>query len=197
MTLAELINEVYIITNRPDRVNETASAVRSATLKAHQVDYFYKDIFETGVAFDAAAYVQQLDYRTILPQWRALKYLRKFDPTTNTPGMLIKPVEPLNIFDDYSLQKQDVCYIAGSNLNINSSTQQQYYLLGAYMNPNVTTAGFNSWAAIDHPWAIIYEAAALVFQAIGKDEEFTKYRQVILPEQIGILKESNITSIGY
>jgi hypothetical protein len=35
MTLAELISEVYTITGRPDRVAETASAIKSATLKAH------------------------------------------------------------------------------------------------------------------------------------------------------------------
>lgn len=198
MTLTELINNVYTITNRPDRVAETLQAVLSATLKAHQIDYFYKDIYETGIAFDTSAYTQQINYRALLPQWRALKYLRKYDNVNMVPnGPPLRIVEPMNIFDDYQAQKVDVCYVAGINVNINSCTMEQYYLLGCYLNPNLTTSGYNSWIALDHPWAIIYEAAAQVFSAIGKDEEFAKYRNVIVPEQIGMLKESNITSVGF
>lgn len=197
MTLTELINEVYIITNRPDRVNETSSAVRAATLKAHQSDYYWKDMFEVGVAFTTSDYIQQLDYRALLPNWRALKYLRKFTPSTNTPGKLLDIVEPANVFDAYKIQKNDIVYAAGNYLNIKSCTQEQYYLLGCYLNPVVTVSGYSSWIALDHPWAIIFEAAAQVFQAIGKDEEFARYRQIIIPEQIAMLKESNITPVGF
>ena len=59
MTLNELIAEVYTITNRPDLVAQTLMAVRSATLKLHQSDYYYKDIFETGFQFTSAEYLQQ------------------------------------------------------------------------------------------------------------------------------------------
>jgi len=196
MTLTELINNVYTITNRPDRVDETLQAVLSATLKAHQSDYYWKDLFETGVAFTTADYIQQLDYRALLPQWRSLKYLRKFDPSTNTPGKLLTIVEPLNVFDDYSLQKTDIAYAAGQYINIKSCTQQQYYLLGCYLNPNVTQSGYSSWVALDHPWAIIYEAASQVFMAIGKDEEYARYQQTIIPQQIAMLKTSNIQATG-
>jgi hypothetical protein len=195
MTLAELISEVYTITGRPDRVAETASAIRSATLKAHQSDFFYKDIFETGVAFDSSAYVQQLDYRTLLPLWRAVKYLRKYDNTAATPGNFLNLIVPELVLDRYMVEKTNIYYIAGAYLNIRSETEEQYYLLGCYLNPDITTVGYNSWIALDHPYAIVFDAAATVFKAIGKDEEAAAYRGLV-GEQLQMLKMSNIVASG-
>jgi len=196
MTFTELCAEVYILTGRPDYVAGTESAVKSATLKCHQTDYYYKDMFESGIAFDTSAYVQNLDYRTLLPRWRALKYLRKYDNSTGTPGIELSIILPDNVFDSYSLQKSDICYVAGSNVQINSSTQDQYYLLGCYLNPDITSAGYTSWIALDHPYAIIFDATATVFKLIGKDEEAAALRTLVT-EQIGMIKMSNIDATGY
>lgn len=196
MTLSELIQEVYIITGRPDLVNDTASAVRSATLKAHQSDYYYKDIFESGIAFSTAEFIQNLDYRALISNWKALKYLRKFDIVSGTPGRELDIVVPENVFDDYATQKQDICYGAGAFIQINSSTKEQNYLLGCYVNPIITTAGYNSWVALDHPYYIIFDAAATVFKAIGKDDEATTYR-TLMAEQLAMLKTANILANGF
>lgn len=196
MTLAELIAEVYSITGRPDRVAETLSAVKSATLKAHQSDYYYKDEFESGIAFNTSDYVQNLDYRALLPRWRAIKYLRKYDAVAGTPGKRLTLVTPETVFDDYALQKQDIFYVAGAYVQINSSTQEQYYLLGCYLNPDITETGYNSWVALDHPYAIIMDAAATVFKAIGKDNEAAAYRNLVA-EQITMLRQANIVANGF
>jgi hypothetical protein len=196
MTLAEMIQEVYTITGRPDRVAETASAIKSATLKAHQSDFYYKDIFESGVAFDSAAYVQSLDYRALVPLWRAVKYLRKYDFVNAAEGKILTLVLPELTLDRYQVEKTNIYYVAGSQLNIKSDTAEQYYLLGCYVNPDITTTGYNSWVALDHPYAIIFDAAATVFKAIGKDDEAAAYRTLVA-EQIAMLKTSNIVANGY
>lgn len=196
MTLAELIQEVYTITGRSDRVAETASAIKSATLKAHQSDFYYKDIFETGVAFAAAAYIQQIDYRTLLPLWRANKYLRKYDNVSGTPGNFLTLIQPELVLDRYSVEKENIYYLAGAYVNIKSDTQEQYYLMGCYLNPDITTTGYNSWIALDHPYAIVFDAAATVFKAIGKDDEAAAYRTMV-PEQIAMIRGSNIVAQGY
>jgi hypothetical protein len=196
MTLAELIQEVYTITGRPDRVAETASAIKSATLKAHQSDFYYKDIFETGVAFSSAAFIQQLDYRALLPLWRANKYLRKYDNNTGTPGAFLTLIQPELVLDRYTVEKTNIYYFAGAYANIKSETSEQYYLMGCYLNPDITTAGYNSWIAKDHPYAIVFDAAATVFKAIGKDEEAASYRTMI-PEQIAMIRGSNVVAQGY
>ena len=196
MTLAELIAEVYTITGRSDRSAETSLAIRSATLKAHHSDYYYKDIFETGIDFSISATVQDLDYRNIIPKWRALKYLRKYDLVNAAPGRELDIVLPEQIFDRYSTQKADICYVAGAYVHINSSDAQQYYLLGCYVNPDITDAGYSSWIALDHPYAIVMDAAATVFKSIGKDEEAAAYRTLVA-EQIMMLKMTNVVAVGY
>lgn len=196
MTLAELIAEVYTITGRPDRVAETLSAVKSATLKAHQSDYYYKDIFETGVDFGSAEFVQAFAYRDLIPTWRAIKYLRKYDAITNTPGAILKLILPENVLDDYATQKTNICYVAGSYLQINCSEQNQYFLLGCYLNPNITEASYNSWVTLDHPYCVVFDAAATVFKAIGKDEEASAYRTLVA-EQLAMLRTSNIIANGF
>lgn len=196
MTLAELISEVVSITKRPDKTTEISSAIKNATLKAHQKDYFWKDLKEEVVDFNSAAYIQQLDYRAVFPKFRAAKYLRKYDPTTNTPGKLLTKVVPENVFDAYQIQKQDIFYAAGAFINLNSSTQERYYQFGCYLNPDITDSGYNSWIALDHPYCIIYDAAATIFKAIGKDEEAAQYRVLCL-ELYSELISSNLDPVGY
>jgi hypothetical protein len=196
MTLNELIAEVYTITNRPDLVAQTLTAVRSATLKLHQQDYFYKDIFETGVTFTTAEYLQQIEYRTLVPRWRALKYLRKTDSTAYQDGKLLEVVVPENVEDAYQINRTDICYVAGEVVQIRSSTELQYVLLGCYRNPDITQAGYNSWIALDHPYAIVFEAAGMVFKMIGDTDQFAAYT-MLAREQAAALSVSNIQAIGY
>lgn len=196
MTLSELIQEVYTLTNRPDLVGLTLTAVRAATLKMHQSDYYYKDIVETGISFSSAEYLQQIEYRTILPRWRALKYIRKTDVTGTEQGKILDLVQPETVLDSYNLNRSDVCYVAGSVVQIRSSTQLQYALLGCYLNPDITEATYNSWVALDHPYAIVYEAASAVFKAIGDTDQFAAFNQ-LAGLQILELRGSNIQAQGY
>lgn len=217
MTLTELTQEVYTITNRPDRINETASAIRAATLKMHQSDYYWKDLLETGISFDAACYQNDIEFRTLLPLFRAIKYLKKLHCScacnavlrpyqnygsfninwdTSRLGVPLTLLEPGQLFDDYHQLKQDVFYAAGAVIHINSSTLEQNYVFGCYVNPDITTSGYNSWVALDQPYAIIYEACAMVFKAIGKDEEAANYKN-LMAEQIAMLKTNNIIAGGF
>lgn len=194
-SFAELLADVYELTNRPDLISQTKMAVRSATLKAHQRDYYSKDLFETGIAWATPAYLQSLDYKSFDPRWRSIKYLRKFDAST-TPGVAgirFKLIPPDLIFDDYAVERSDVMYLAGANLEIKSSTQDANMILGYYRHPDTTEASYNSWIAVDHPFCIIFEAAALIFKQTGFDEQAALYRQLTL-EQFALVDISNITA---
>ena len=198
MTLTELISGVYELTGRPDLIAETKSAIKNATLFGHQRDFFFKDLVEVGLAFDSAEYVQTLNVREVIPLWRAHKYFKKYDPTQSPPviGCWLTKVVPENVLDDYKSQKQDIWYVAGQQININSSTQQQYYLIGYYSNPDLSDTGYNSWIALDHPYYLIHRASAQIFKQIGKDEEAAQQR-VILAEQEANLIRNNIDGQGY
>jgi hypothetical protein len=196
MTLTELQQEVYNITNRPALVAETLTAIRSATLKLHQLDYFYKDIVEQGVSFLVPAYLQSLEYRTLFPRWRALKYLRKTDSTGTERGQIYTVISPESVLDQYHADRENVCYVAGAVVQIRSSDQLQYCIVGRYDNPDITESGYNSWIALDHPYAIVFEAASLVFKMIGDTDQFAAYTG-LASMQAAEVKLSNIQAVGY
>ena len=193
-TFAELVADVKIITNRPDMDSQIKHAVKVATLKAHQSDYYYKDLFETAITFDTAAFTQSIDYRSIIPRWRSLKYLRKY--ANSLPGAFFSILTPEQTLDGYGSLKDDICYVAGEQIEVRSSTEDDYMLLGCYLNPMLTEEGYNSWIAKDHPYVIEYDAAARIFRQIGFDEQAAAMRQEIL-EQLTELRASNIQAQGY
>lgn len=51
VSFAELVADVYTLTNRPDLVGETVLAVQAATLKAHQSDDYIYDFREQSIVF--------------------------------------------------------------------------------------------------------------------------------------------------
>lgn len=191
-TFNEIVSDVYLITNRPDLVNETKLAVKVATLKAHQSDYFPKDLYEVGITWDPVDYFQSLDYRALVPRWRAFKYLRKY--SDGAPAAFINLLTPEETLDGYGVNKEDICYLAGEMLEIRSSTQDTYMLLGCYVNPIVEETNYSSWIALDHPYAIMFEAARNIFKSIGQDEKAAQIRQEVA-EQYQILKQ-NVVAYG-
>ena len=196
MTLTELQNEVYAITNRPDLASQTQSAVRNATLSLHQSDYYYKDILETGISFPTSDFLQQWEYADPVPLFRSLKYIRKTDLSGSQDGAFFTIIPPELVVDSYGINQENVAYVAGSTIQLRSSTAIQYVLLGCYINPNITVSGFSSWIANEHPFAIVALAAARIFKQIGRDTEYAVWTREA-QEELNRLKLSNIVAGGY
>lgn len=194
-SLSSLIADVYALTNRSDLVSETALAVRAATLKAHHSDDYIKDLAEYSIDFGASDYYQTLDFQSIIPQWRKPRYIRKYDATGGAPGSFLTYIEPEKVVDNFGSSRTNIFYIAGSNVQIRSSDQFRYALVGAYLNPIVVETRFNSWIANDYPFAIVYEAAAIIFKTVGYDEQVPVYRGMVA-EQLQLLKQHAVTGMG-
>lgn len=178
-------------------------------LHTWQGEFFFKDIVTGQGTFasngtNQAAYVWQLD-TNIFPRYRSLAYLRKWDPSwaayelnpTNLPPLQglagtgfgasnqqralrnFKVLSPTNLMDSYWTEKVDVCYQAGSSLNIKSSTPLAQFQIGYYEYPNVDiqNGGVNlsSWVVREYPWAVVYLAAATLFGKIGNAESSSIY----------------------
>lgn len=176
MNFSELVDEVILITGRPDLAALTQSQVRAATLKAHQKDFFYKDIVEVGVQLSAPAHVTSFRPADIVPRYRKPAYLREwlYDGTSATfgrGGRKFDVVDTSNAQDAYGFFKQDVYYLAGDLLQIRSSKPLSHALFGAYVLPDITPGGYKSWIAEEFPYAIIHGAARGVFKAIGADSQ--------------------------
>lgn len=190
--LNDVIAEVYTITNRADLVSQTLAAVRAATLKLHQTDFYPKDIAETAIEFVTPSFIQSLSYMDLFPTWRKLNFLRKWDNSgTGAPGEFFELLTPGEILDDYGVQKDDICYIGGPQLEIRSSTEDTYMLVSYWQNPVLTEAGYDSWIARDHKFAVANEAARKIFTSIGLQERAAEIKQEVA-EQINLIKISNI-----
>ena len=193
----DLCNDVYAITNRPDLVSETKLAVRAATLKLHQSDFYAKDLFESGIQFPTADYLQSFVPTSVFPLYRALKYIRRYDNSgTGGAAEFFDILGPTEILDSYGIERTGIAYLAGSALNLKSKYQFQFALFGMYLNPDASEATYNSWIANDHPFAIVFEAARLVLKQIGHDEAAAAFEK-LAGEQLALLKMSNVQTVGY
>ena len=197
-TFTELVTDVMKLTKRPDLVEETKLAVRQATLKAHHSDYYYKDILEISFRFNTPASLQSLDYRALVPRYRSLKYLRRFDASypDAIPFRFLKILDPNEALDQYSYVQSEVAYVAGSYIQLRGSSDLDGMIMGCYIHPDTTEVSYNSWIALDHPYAIVYEAALTVFKTIGYDEQAAMYERLVA-QQLVELKMSNIQAEGY
>jgi len=171
MTFAEILQEVYNITSRPDLDTLTKSAVKAATLKAHQSDFFAKDVYETQFVFPSSEYIQSFDYFSFIPNYRAIKYLREYSIADKTPGKVFKLIDTAELFDEWNREKTDVFYVAGNIINIRSSTEFYSMIVSAYLSPTVIETNYSSWVADLFPYAIIYEAARVIFSTKSQDAE--------------------------
>jgi hypothetical protein len=196
MTFDELLEEVFLLTNRRDLTSETKAAVKAATLKAHKSDFFSKDIFETGVEFDTADFRQSLDYITLISNFRALKYVRRVEDENDDVGAFFEIVTPEETLDTYSCNRTDIAYVAGRVLEIRASIEFSKLLLGAYVLPVVREGAYLSWVAEQAPFAIIYEAARVIYKAIGYDEQSASITQLVA-EEYNLLRMSALSDVGY
>lgn len=198
MKYSDLIEEVQLITNRPDLAAETASAVKSATLKAHQSDFYARDIYETDVIFSSSNYLQSIDLPQLICNFRSLKYLRRYDiKDSPESGIFLDIITSDEVLDSYGRNKSDIAYMAGRMLEIRAAAAFEYAILGCYVFPLVTPESkYSSWIADMHPYAIINEAARVIFKMIGYDEQSAQYNTLVA-EEYQTLKMTGLAEAGY
>ena len=178
-TLASLTQDIYAITKRPDLVTATQLHLKNALLKAHTVDFFERDVLETNFQFASPASIYQLDYKSLIPRFRGMKYLTIVDPLTLQFVRELTGIPVKKFMDGYGYIRTDVYYLAGSNIQIRLSDTSQVFGLGCYLYPD-TTLATPSWIADEVPTAIIYEAARTLFRTIGFDEQSANMEKLVL-----------------
>jgi len=196
MNFTELLTEVYELTGRADLVAKTKAAVKAATLKAHMTDFYSRDIAEIAVVAASADYIHQIDYITLVTNFRALKYLRKYDSVTTLAGAFLDVITPEEVLDSYGNEKSDVCYMAGRTLSVKSSTQEDNFILSCYVLPDVTEGSYSSWVAEQFPYVIVYEAARVVFKMVQDADQSNTYDR-LGKEQLILMRETALTNLGY
>lgn len=193
-TFASLISEIYTLTKRPDLIAETKLALKQATLRAHHSDFYPRDMHEVGFSWNTPAFTQSLEYQTVFPDFRALKYIRKY--ADGAPGAVFTVLTPLEILDRYGIERENVCYLAGRMIEIKSSTEDTDMIIGYYKHPDLTEANYTSWIADQYEHVVVTEAAAIIFKMIGFDEQAALFNQ-LTAQNIISLRASALQLEGY
>jgi hypothetical protein len=197
MDLAELQNKVIEITNRPDLTALTLSAVQSATLKAHKSDYYPRDLKTQILSFETPAFELSIDVPANFNRFRAIKFVREWDITTNAGGKYFKIGDPTDQLDEYGVDRKYFGWLAGVTLVLRSSIKALTHIqVSYYQDPQLTVETYHTWIAESHPWAIIYEAAAQIFRTNGQTEKFRSMRELVR-EEYALLGIQSIQAVGY
>lgn len=170
MTYAELIAEIKLLSKRGDIDDKIAVALRLTTLRCHRLDFFWRDRAEVDLTFAAANEVS-IDISTEFTRFRQMEYMRYLDNTNGALGSFLTPIEPVNMLDEYNYFKEDVYFLAGTNLNARFLYSTNGARVGYWQSPDVAVATYNSWIATELPDILIQGSLAYLFNMMGKQEE--------------------------
>lgn len=196
MTRAEILAAINALVDKPSMASEIDTMLAAATLRMHQSDFYERDVQEQLVNLGSSASVFSFDAPSTFTRYRAIKYLRKYDPTTATLGKLLDKIDPERVINGYGVDKTNVYYAAGNNLVVKSSEDLQYMQCGWYANPDIAVATYSSWIADTVPHAIIFDACSLIFQMTAQQEQSRKF-DALVQEQLVMVKAHGINSKGY
>lgn len=173
-----LVDQVGVITLRPDLSVQAAQAIKAATLKAHYSDFFKYDMYEVGIQFDDEGYKQSFDSLQLIPRWRQIEYVRLYVDGVATN--LLDVIEPDNLLDVLNDERINIAYQAGTTVHISSDVSFQHVLIGVYLRPQLDEDDYGSWIAHQHPYIIIHEAARQVLSSTGRLEEANAQHRLYL-----------------
>lgn len=198
-TLTEVINDVHILTNRPDLVAEARVAIRKAIMKLHAADTFKRDLAVTRLqmATQTPVGTDQFRWSVTLSTFSSFRKPKSLIYPLELPApegdREYKELQVDNLFDRYGYETPNYFYIAGSTLVIKSAFSVDYLDFWYYKWPtiNFTTGTHSSWIVDQYPDAVVEEAAGAVFKMIGKDDEYNRYEQ-LFAQNISILRATDV-----
>jgi hypothetical protein len=170
MTYADLIAEIKLLSRRGDIDDKIAVALRMTTLRAHRLDYFWRDMVEANVFFGASQEVT-IDITTSFTRFRQVSYVRCMDPNTQQLGQYLDEADAANLLENEMYYKNNVWYLAGTNLQARFNYAAQAARVGYWQNPDVAAGSYNSWIKDQLPDILVQGSLAYLYNMTGKQEE--------------------------
>jgi hypothetical protein len=194
-----IYNDVITLTGRPDLADETAVAIRTATLSIHGRTNWPRDLQTQLVKLPNSSNITALDIQVLFPRFRGLASVRitdvNFSPI-NGPDAIIEPVEVGDIYDPiYGQLRNNIAYVGGTTLNIRNYTACYGYLVDYYSIPQVRRDAYSSWIAQLSPDAIVYQAASIVLSTNGNEEKAKAYSNMVEKQLVPDLVSNFLTTI--
>lgn len=177
-TFAELYAATLEQTKRPELQAITESAIRTAVLRAHHVDFFSRDL-KTGIlTYTVSNSAQFYDFPTVsatLPQLRTISHIYEISEL-GTPVNKLEFRDPDQLLDECGQLCRGVYHMLGDTLRTytlgTTGRMEVYY----YANPLITgSTVLQSWIADLYKDDMAKWAAAIVFSRSGFLEMANKY----------------------
>lgn len=169
-TFAELYDLTVAQTRRPELVDVTNAAVRTAVLRAHHFDFFPADLVNTVIAYTPSSLAWQYDIanmRTLLVRYRALKTLYGLEAGTGRPVEKFEWREGDDLYTVEGERRTSVYTLVGNTLRVVPALATGSLSAHFYANPDVTEGTFNSWIADTYPDQVAMLAATGVWSRTG------------------------------
>lgn len=174
-TFQDMRDLVNAYTKRPELVAITDSAIRLATMRAHQVDFFSRDQRNLLITYTPPTtnelYTDIADIYTSAANLRTPYFIQVEDSTTFLPVENLKFVSDYRDFYDVYNQVQDSIFtLLGTSLRIRAYTSTGRCRFFYYVNPVTTEVDYSSWIADQHSDELALWAAAIVWARSGFQE---------------------------
>lgn len=184
-TFADIESLVLAQTKRPDISDTTAAAIRTATLRAHHVDFFPRDLAEAPLLYtpsSSAIYYPFANITTLLPRSRSIKFIQGIETATGTPTEDLEYRDIDDLYDSDGNRRLSVYTLIGDTLRIFPQRATGSATAFYYRNPNVNGLEYSSWIADAYPDELAQWAAAIVFARTGFTEMATEFqRTYVMP----------------
>jgi len=169
-TFEELVDLTKANTKRPELEALTETCVRLATMRAHQVDFFLRDLTAAALLFvpdGQQVFVDIPAISDLLPRKRSIKFLQSIDLGTLTPVERLEWREYGDFWDSDGDLRIGVYTEIGDTLRVRPWVQTGRLEALYYQNPVTTTANYRSWIADNHPDEVAMWAAGLIWARTG------------------------------
>lgn len=194
-TLATMIARIYEITRRPELAALTTNAARTATLRAHHVDFFPRDKVAhryTYTPSSSSRFYEVPDVSTVLTRNRGIKGLMGIDPAVNLPIEQFEYREVDDMYDEYRSLRYHAFNLIGDTLRFYPANATGAADIFYFQNPDLGTDTYNSWIANMYPEQVATWAAAIVlartgFRQIAGDmqrEEITPFKEQLIASHL-------------
>lgn len=193
-----LVDDVTLLTKRPELDEEIALYVQQATITAHNLAFFPRDLEVKVVQLPNAVNIFQLDIPSLFPRLRSLESVRGLDVNGNpTTSPKIDIVEIGEVYDPVytSMLRANIAYVGGTSLNIRAPITGAA-MVSYYAAPNTRPDFYNSWIAQLFPQVITQRAAQLLFNDTGDDEKSARKEKMLNNGRGGGLEWDLIRNYG-
>ena len=175
VTFAEMQSAVNDLTKRPELVAVTNLAIRTATLRAHAVDFFPRDRASFALTYTpptSTAFVDISGLYTSIPLLRTAEFLQSEDTLSLAATENLEYIQSVEQFwDEDNVRRYSVFTQIGDALRCSFAGATGRARLWYYVNPNVSSDCYNSWIADLYKDELAYWAAGIVWARSGFQEQ--------------------------